>query len=89
MLWLYREGDQMTGFTVQLIPDPHEGGFTARIPDIPAYGEGETEDEAIADLREALRRYIETFGLGDALARLSTPVTVRQIELDLAEFSRG
>lgn len=81
--------ESAAGITVELIPDPEEGGFTARIPDIPAYGEGDTEDEAIADLKEAVRGYIETFGLQDALARLSTPVTVRQVELDLAEFSRG
>jgi predicted RNase H-like HicB family nuclease len=77
----------MAGITVELIPDPEEGGFTARIPDIPAYGEGETEDEAIADLKEGVRGYIETFGLNDALARLSAPVTVRHVEADLAEFS--
>jgi predicted RNase H-like HicB family nuclease len=57
--------------TVELIPDPEEGGFTARVLDIPAYGEGETEDEALADLKEALRGYIETFGLEDALSRLA------------------
>ena len=73
---------------VELIPDPDLGGYTARLPDIPAYGEGETADEAIADLREALRGYIETFGLDDAIARLSTP-EVRQLEWDLAELARG
>jgi predicted RNase H-like HicB family nuclease len=73
--------------SVELIPDPEQGGFTARVPDIPAYGEGETEEEAIADLKEAIRGYIEVFGLDDALARLSSPVTVR--ELDLAELTRG
>jgi hypothetical protein len=36
-----------------------------------------------------VRGYIETFGLNNALARLSTPVTVRQVEVDLAEFSGG
>ena len=77
----------MKRLTVEMIPDQEQGGFTARVPDIPAYGEGETEDEAIADLKEAVRGYIETFGLNDALARLSTPVTVRQVEVDLAEFS--
>ena len=51
-----------TPLTVELIPDPEFGGFTARLPDIPAYGEGQTEDEAIADLKEALRAYIEAFG---------------------------
>ena len=47
-----------TPLVVELIPDPDLGGFTARIPDISAYGEGETEDEAIADLQEAIRAYI-------------------------------
>ncbi|HXT59513.1 MAG TPA: hypothetical protein VN699_12810 [Pirellulales bacterium] len=56
---------------VELIPDPEQGGYTARLPDIPAYGEGETEEAAIADLREAIRGYIDAFGLDDALSRLS------------------
>jgi predicted RNase H-like HicB family nuclease len=73
---------------VELIPDPEQGGFTARLPDIPAYGEGESAEEAIADLREAVRGYIETFGLEDAVARLSTP-EVRQVEWDLSELARG
>lgn len=54
---------------VELIPDPEQGGYTARLPDIPAYGEGESAEEAIADLREAIKGYIEAFGLDDALAR--------------------
>lgn len=65
--------------TVELIPDPEQGGFTARIPDIPASGEGESEDEAIADLKDAIRGYIETFGLDDApitSARSTHPTSV-------------
>lgn len=73
---------------IELIPDAEEGGYTARLPDIPAYGEGETAEEAIADLREALRGYIEAFGLDDAVARLTTP-EVRHVEWDLAELTRG
>ena len=75
--------------TVELIPDPEQGGFTARVPDIPAYGEGDTEDEAIADLTEALRGYIESFGLDDALSRLNAPVSIRHIHLNLADLSSG
>ncbi|MCC7475859.1 MAG: hypothetical protein IT425_10715 [Pirellulales bacterium] len=59
--------------TIELIPDPEQGGFTARLPDIPAYGEGETEHEAIEDLKDALRGYVETFGLEDALSRVAVP----------------
>jgi len=75
--------------SVELIPDPENGGFTARVPDVPAYGEGATEEEAIADLREAIRGYIETFGLDDVLARLSAPVAVRQLDWDLSELAHG
>ena len=76
-----------TPLVVELIPDPDLGGFTARIPDIPAYGEGETEDEAIADLQEALRAYIETFGLDDALARTNVSLTVRQLDWTLQDLT--
>lgn len=74
--------------TVELIPDEDQGGFTARIPDIPAFGEGETEEEAIADLQEAVRGYIETFGLDDALGRISHP-TLRRLDWDLTELASG
>lgn len=74
--------------TVELIPDSEQGGFTARVPDVPAYGEGETEEAAIADLREALRGYIETFGLDDAMARVSSPSAIRHLDWNLAELSR-
>jgi len=62
---------------VELIPDPEQGGFTARIPDVPAYGEGRTEDAAIADLKEALRGYIETFGLEETLLGAQVSAHVR------------
>jgi len=74
--------------TVEIIPDPEEGGFTARIPDIPAYGEGETEEEAIADLKEAIQAYIEAFGLEDVLARLNPPSALRQLDWDLQTLAR-
>jgi predicted RNase H-like HicB family nuclease len=74
--------------TIELIPDPDEGGFTASIPDIPAYGEGETEAAAIADLKEALRAFIEAAGLDEALSRIRPRAVVRELDLDLAELVR-
>ena len=73
---------------VELIPDPAEGGYTARVPDIPAYGEGESPEEAIADLREALRGYIEAFGLEDAMHRVNTP-TLQTVDWNLTELANG
>ena len=58
--------------TIELIADPELGGFTARVPDIPAYGEGETEEEAIADLKEAILGYIDAFGLGEQPTRVAS-----------------
>jgi predicted RNase H-like HicB family nuclease len=79
----------MTVMTVELIPDPEFGGFTARVPDIPAYGEGETENEAIADLKEALAAYVEAFGLNEAIARLNQPSSLRQLDLELEDLVRA
>ena len=75
----------MRSFTVEIIPDPGQSGYTARVPDIPAYGEGGTEEEAIADLREALLAYVEAFGLEDALARVNSPISLRKVDLELDE----
>ena len=75
--------------TLELIPDPEFGGFTARIPDLPAYGEGETEEAAIADLRTAVRGYVETYGLEDALSRISPSLEIRYVDWDLAELACG
>ena len=73
---------------IELIADEEQGGFTARLPDIPAYGEGETEQQAIDDLQQALRGYIETFGLDDALSRLVVP-KLKKVEWNLRGLARA
>jgi len=78
----------MSGLTVEIIPDQEQGGFTARVPDIPAYGEGDTEEQAIADLREALVVYIEAFGIDDARARVNSPSSLRRLDVELADLAR-
>ena len=82
-----QETRTVKGVTIELIPDPELGGFTALVPDIPVYGEGETEEEAIVDLKEGLAGYIETFGLEDALSHMSLPFTIRHMDIDLSEFA--
>jgi len=79
----------MKRLIVELIPDVEQGGFTARVPDIPAYGEGATEDEAIADLRQALFAYIDEFGVDDAMARLNQPTALRPLDLELEDSIRA
>lgn len=75
--------DNMHRLTVEPIPDLEFGGFTARVPDVLAYGEGATEEEAIADLQEALLAYVSEFGVADALARVNRPSSLRELDLEL------
>ena len=77
-----------TKATVELIPDPELGGFTACVPDIPAYGEGETEESAIEDMKEAIRAYIDTFGLDATLGKIRVPA-LKEIDLDFNELAGG
>jgi predicted RNase H-like HicB family nuclease len=79
----------MSGLTVEIIPDLEQVGFTARVPDIPAYGEGDTEEQALADLREALTAYIKAFGLADAMARLDFRRPLWRSRVDLADIGRS
>jgi predicted RNase H-like HicB family nuclease len=59
-----------TTIRIELIRSRDEGWIRAFIPAIPAYGDGETEEEALADLRNSLTGYVEAFGLVDALGRI-------------------
>ena len=61
----------------------------ARVPDILAYGEGETEQEAIADLKAALCAYVDAFGLDEVTTRLNLPSSLRQLDLELEDLVRA
>ena len=64
---------------IELIPDPEMGGFTAFIPDLPAIGEGKTEEQAIADLKLAIQLYVKEFGLEEALSRIVGLSSIREV----------
>ncbi|MBI1812531.1 hypothetical protein HY285_00020 [Candidatus Peregrinibacteria bacterium] len=68
--------------TIELIPDPELGGFTAHVSSIPAYGEGETEEEAIADLKVGLQGYVEEYGIEQTLSRIIPSFAVRTLNLE-------
>ena len=48
-----------------------------------------TEEEAIADLKEALRGYVEVFGIEDALARVNAPTSLRELDVELEDPIRA
>ena len=70
---------RMPKVTIELIPDAEQGGFTAHIAGIPAYGEGATEKKAIADLKIGLQAFIEENGMEATLALLNPPTALREI----------
>lgn len=46
---------------VILIPDLESGGYVVEVPTLPGcYSQGETQDEAIANIREAIALHIES-----------------------------
>jgi predicted RNase H-like HicB family nuclease len=45
---------------VILIPDLEDGGYVVEVPSLPGcYSQGETEEEALANIQEAIQGYIE------------------------------
>lgn len=46
---------------VILIPDPEVGGYTVEVPSLPGcISEGDTIDEALANIKEAIELHIES-----------------------------
>lgn len=49
----------MGQYTVLLMPDPEEGGYTVTVPSLPGcITEGETREEALENARDAIRLYL-------------------------------
>lgn len=61
--------------TAVLLPAP-EGGFTALNPETGCTSEGETVEEALANLREATELFVEEFPLSPAGRPLVTTFEV-------------
>jgi antitoxin HicB len=50
----------MRRYTVVLIPDLNDGGYTVQVPALPGcITEGDTVDEAIENAREAIQLYLD------------------------------
>lgn len=81
MAWYNRSVmSSLPNVTIELIPD-EVGGFTAVLHGVEVVGEGDTEQEAIADLEVCLKGYIAQYGIEDVLSRIIAPSQIRQINL--------
>lgn len=65
---------------LRVILEPvEEGGYTVTVPALPGcVSEGESEDEALRNIREAISLYLEPLGEAE---RLSRGALVREVEV--------
>ncbi|MBB6122220.1 type II toxin-antitoxin system HicB family antitoxin [Nocardiopsis algeriensis] len=69
---------------VTVTPDLELGGFVARAVDVEVASQGETEDEALAALTEALELYLEDEDAAELVHRLTAgPSKAREIGIRL------
>lgn len=64
-------------FTAALTHDPETGGYVARAVEVEVASQGETIEEALANLREALELYFEDAPSPVESAPMVTSVDVR------------
>jgi predicted RNase H-like HicB family nuclease len=69
--------------TLVLEPDD-EGGYTALCPELDVASQGETEDEAATNLREAVDLLLETAPRSEIQRRYRPGVSVRCMEVAYA-----
>jgi predicted RNase H-like HicB family nuclease len=67
--------------TVLLEPD-EEGGFTALCPELDVASQGDTEDEAADNLREAVDLLLETAQREEIQRRYRPGVKIRSMEVE-------
>jgi antitoxin HicB len=69
----------MARYTVVLLPEPEEGGYSVLVPTLPGcLTQGETADEALANAREAISLHLR------ALARDGDPIPNELVPPQLA-----
>ena len=71
-------------FTVVLTPDEEEGGFTVECPAIPGcISEGETVEEALANIQEAIEGCLESLAARNQPLPPEGTVIVANVDVDV------
>jgi antitoxin HicB len=75
----------MRRYTVVLIPEPDEGGYSVTIPALPGlFTQGDTREEALVAAREAIEFHLESLAAeGEAIPDEGT-VVVEHVEVAVA-----
>lgn len=80
----------MPRYTVVLEPDPQGGGYSVSVPALPGcFSQGETLDEALSNVREAIALYVESLiEDGDPVPSDVTPL-LAMVDVPLPEVARA
>lgn len=71
-------------YTVMLIEDPHEGGYTVTVPALPGcITEGDTFEEAMANAREAIEVHLEALAASGETAPDDARPLVERVTVSL------
>lgn len=60
--------------TAELTTDIQEGGYSVYCPEFDVYSQGETMEEAIKNIKEAVSGYIKVVGLETAIKEHKPPL---------------
>ena len=73
----------MRRYTVLLIPDEEEGGYTVTVPALPGcVTEGDTREEALRNAQDAVRLFIDDLvASGEPIPEESASPTLATVEL--------
>ncbi len=73
----------MRTYTIVLLPDPEEGGYTVAVPALPGcITEGDTLEDALENARDAIRLYLEHLeAKGEPLPEESAPPELAAVQV--------
>jgi predicted RNase H-like HicB family nuclease len=64
----------MASVTLSAVLNPEDSGYVALCPELDIAGKGESIDEALANLKEAVEGFFETASSNEVETRLKRPV---------------
>jgi predicted RNase H-like HicB family nuclease len=74
----------MKTMTLSAVLNPEEDGYVSLCPELDIASQGDTIDEALANLKEALEGFLETASAEEVRRRLRKPALFTRIEVECA-----
>ena len=74
----------MKTMTLSVVLNPEADGYVSLCPELDIASQGDTIDEALANLKEALEGFFETASAEEVRRRLKKPALFTRIEVECA-----